>query len=147
MILTQKGREFTCGSARFHDSASSHLEPGSKIFIRFRVAPLDQEFLALLDTGATWSILDWEVAELAGLHPESGQRIRYSGRWGTIEGSVVPCLFRLPADEGESLEVEGSVFVSTDWRAGNFIGYRGFLERIRFALDPGENRFYFGPCD
>ncbi len=147
MTLTRKGQEFTGGSARFHDSAGSHLESGSKIFVRFRVAHLGQEFLGLLDTGATWSILDWELAELAGLDPNSGQRIRYSGRWGTIEGSVVPCLFRLPADEGKSLDIEGSVFVSPDWRAGNFIGYHGLLERIRFALDPGENRFYFGPCD
>lgn len=147
MTLTRKGQEFTTGSARFRDSASSHLEPGSKVFVRFRIAEVDQEFLALLDAGATWSILDWEIAVLAGLRPESGQRIRYSGRWGTIEGSVITSTLFLPADEGEPLEIEANVFVSTDWNAGNFIGYRGILERIRFALDPGENRFYFGPCD
>ncbi|HXU32325.1 MAG TPA: hypothetical protein VN851_17295 [Thermoanaerobaculia bacterium] len=146
MTLTRKGQEFTTGSARFHDSASNHLEPGSKVFVRFRIAHLEHEFLGLLDTGATWSIVDWEIAVLAGLRPESGHRIRYSGRWGTIEGSVVTCSFLLPASEGEPLEIQGSVFVSTDWRAGNFIGYRGLLERIRFALDPQENRFYFGPC-
>jgi hypothetical protein len=41
-----------------------------------------------------------------------------------------------------------SVFVSKEWEGPIIPGYRGFLERIRFALDPGvvpgEQVFYFG---
>ena len=48
------------------------------------------------------------------------------------------------ADEGESCEVDATLFVSRDWVYGNFVGYSGFLERIRFAVDPGANDFYFG---
>jgi hypothetical protein len=29
--------------------------------------------------------------------------------------------------------------------AGTFLGYSGLLERIRFAVDPQQNNFYFGP--
>jgi hypothetical protein len=51
------------------------------------------------------------------------------------------------ADEGESCEVEATLFVSRDWAYGNFVGYSGLLERIRFAVDPGTNDFYFGVLD
>ena len=50
----------------------------------------------------------------------------------------------LVADEGDSVEVDSTVFVSVNGPAGNFIGYTGFLERIRFAIDPQDNAFIFG---
>jgi len=31
------------------------------------------------------------------------------------------------------------------WNFPNFLGLDGFLNRIRFAVDPAENIFYFGP--
>jgi len=51
--------------------------------------------------------------------------------------------------QGQDLEIEATVFVPTlppgeTWRHPNFIGLSGFLERIRFAVDPEENAFYFG---
>jgi hypothetical protein len=52
----------------------------------------------------------------------------------------------LVATDGVSLDVEATVFVSADWAGPNFIGWLGFLERLRFAVDPSERRyFYFGP--
>ena len=51
---------------------------------------------------------------------------------------------RLVADEGEDLDIEATMFLSPDWPGGNFIGYEGLLERIRFAVDPETNLFYFG---
>jgi len=46
------------------------------------------------------------------------------------------------------ITVESSVFVSKELEGPIILGYRGFLERIRFALDPGavpgEQVFYFG---
>ena len=50
----------------------------------------------------------------------------------------------LHADEGESLDVEATVFQSPDWRGPSFLGYQGLLQRIRFAVDPETNLFYFG---
>jgi hypothetical protein len=50
----------------------------------------------------------------------------------------------IPADEGKSLDVEATAFVSPDWPWPNFIGYQGLLQRIRFAVDPETNLFYFG---
>jgi hypothetical protein len=53
----------------------------------------------------------------------------------------------LIADDGDSLRIDATVFVSSDWprMAGTFLGYSGLLERIRFAVDPQKNDFFFGP--
>ncbi len=53
---------------------------------------------------------------------------------------------RLIAEQAESLNIDASVFVAEDWQLGKFLGYTGFLERFRFAIDPGTNTFYFDPC-
>jgi hypothetical protein len=39
------------------------------------------------------------------------------------------------------------VLVSAEWLAPTFLGYMGLLERIRFAIDPQANQFYFGRYD
>jgi hypothetical protein len=41
------------------------------------------------------------------------------------------------------LEVDASCFVSQDWPGPLIIGWKGCLERSRFALDPGEDTFLF----
>ncbi len=74
---------------------------------------------------------------------------RLSSRFGTKDGRLVKVPLTLPADEGESLTLDqATVFVSEDWPKGkNFLGYIGFIESIRMALDPQENMFYFGGYD
>jgi hypothetical protein len=42
------------------------------------------------------------------------------------------------------LETEATFFVSPDWPGPMVIGWKGCLEWIRFALDPGEDAIYFG---
>ena len=60
-------------------------------------------------------------------------------------GSLERFPITLPAEEGDALEIDATLFVCEDWHRGNFLGYNGFLERIRFALDPKLAKFYFGP--
>ncbi len=43
---------------------------------------------------------------------------------GMIQGAVYREVLRIPADEGEPLDVEASIFLSPDWRGPNFIGTR-----------------------
>jgi hypothetical protein len=40
--------------------------------------------------------------------------------------------------------VEATFFVSPEWPGKTFLGYKGFLDRLRIALDPPVNDFYFG---
>ncbi|MBI2160202.1 MAG: hypothetical protein HYU25_07490 [Candidatus Rokubacteria bacterium] len=62
---------------------------------------------------------------------------------GEIRGRLERINVRLHADEGDSLDLEATVLISPDWR-GNFLGYGGLLQHIRFAVDASNNFFYFG---
>ena len=89
-------------------------------------------------------MLNAELAQELGLFEQEGASTTISSRVGTIEGKLVSAKTTLVADEGESIEVESTVFASPEWPEGNFIGYSGLLERIRFAIDHGNNMFVFG---
>ncbi|MBI4000481.1 MAG: hypothetical protein HY348_01690 [Nitrospira defluvii] len=69
-----------------------------------------------------------------------------STRLGTRKFRLKRIPVEILADQGESLSVEATVAVLPDWHHGTFIGYAGLLERIKFAVDPSDNYFYFGPA-
>ena len=98
----------------------------------------------MLDTGASWSVLNAELADDLELFDRDGDTVTIRSRMGTVQGKLVRAMTTLVADDGDSVEVDSTVFVSRDWPAGNFIGYSGLLERIRFAIDPQDNTFIFG---
>jgi hypothetical protein len=104
---------------------------------------------SILDTGADWSVFNTEIAEDLGLFGIEGEPIALSTRFGTIAGYLVPAPVTLIADDGDSLRIDATVFISTDWprKAGTFLGYSGLTERIRFAVDPQKNDLFFGPID
>jgi len=143
-LLQLDGKIFAGGRSRFLDSDVGP-EPTPKIFVKVLPGHAPVPLLAQLDTaGAAWSVLDGEIAEALGLLQQAGPIIRLSTRSGTIHGKLIRTPLTLVADEGESFEVDATLFVSRDWTRGNFWGYSGFLERIRFAVDPTSNDFYFG---
>lgn len=67
-----------------------------------------------------------------------------STRLGQFHGSLFRGLITVLASSGESLDVEATAFLTPEWPGPNFLGYQGFLQRIRFAVDPENNLFYFG---
>jgi len=102
--------------------------------------------LALLDTASTWCVLPGEVATEAGydLKPDPLTPPLHT-RFGLIHGRLERMDIVLPAEEGEDLPVSATCFLSEDWPGPPVLGWKGFLERLRFALDPNEERFYFAP--
>jgi hypothetical protein len=54
---------------------------------------------------------------------------------------IIPSEFE--ADEGSPLAVEATWFVADGWPGPIVIGWKGCLERMRFALDPSADAFYF----
>ena len=103
---------------------------------------------ALLDTGADWCVLLPEEAAAMGYDLEPDPDLPpYSTRYGLLFGrrERAPILF--PAEVGEPLEVDATWFISADWPGPLVIGWKGCLERMRFALDPSPEveQFYFGP--
>ena len=122
-------------------------EPTAKVYVRVRFDGISRLILAQLDTGAPWSVLAPDVAGELGLLDQPGTRIRLRTSLGVKDGILVRIPLKLMADEGDSLDVDGSFFVTPDWPEGmTFLGYSGLLDSIRFALDPQVNDFYFGPC-
>ena len=75
---------------------------------------------------------------------------RLSIRGISYIGKLVRVKIGLRAERGgDDLDVDATVFVpklrpGVVWPHPNFIGLDGFLNRIRFAVDPSENTFYFG---
>lgn len=145
-MLTLGDERFTSGRCRYTD-ADGRTEGSAKICVKVLPGDWETPILAVLDTGADWSVLNTEVAEELGLFAAEGEPIALSTRFGTVRGYLVQTPVTLFADDGDSLRLDATVFVSTDWppHAGTFLGYSGLLERMRFAVDPQSNEFFFGP--
>ncbi len=142
-MLTLDGEIFVVGRSKFFDTLDGS-EPTAKIYVKVLPGDIEVPILSQVDTGAAWSILERDIAEGLGLFDKGGLAVALSTRKGTVNGYLVRVPMTVLADEGDSLQVDGTLFVSQDWDHGNFIGYCGLLERIRFGVDPRTNDFYFG---
>lgn len=142
-MLKLDGDDFTIGRATFADTAPWAAEPTPKIYVKITPEDLGVVLLALVDTGAPWSLLDAEVAASLSLLNGNGEPKTIWTWRGEIRGRLERINVRLHADEGDSLDLEATVLISPDWR-GNFLGYGGLLQHIRFAVDASNNFFYFG---
>jgi hypothetical protein len=114
------------------------------VSVRCRIGDLPSPVWALLDTGAEWCVLRPDLAEDLGYDftPDpvvTPLEIRFGKLSGRLER--IPMVFQ--AEAGEDLEVPATWFISEDWPGPVVIGWKGCLERMRFALDPGEDAFYF----
>jgi hypothetical protein len=101
------------------------------------------ERLALWDTGSQWCVLPPELAGGLAPPPPGPDWLRLHTRLGTFDGWVDRILLRLRATEGAQLDVEATWFVSPDWPGPAVIGWKGFMERMRFAMDPSDDALYF----
>ncbi|MBW2060560.1 MAG: hypothetical protein JRI95_03235 [Deltaproteobacteria bacterium] len=124
------------------------------VAVQCRLGNLPERELALLDTGAEWSVIGGEIAEL--LEDQLGSAVgslEMTTRHGLLKGDLYTLNISLLAkpDWGCDLEVEGRVFISHEWPGPVVLGYCGFLEQLRFGLDPGvapgNQIIYFGPID
>jgi len=144
-MLILGGVPFSSGRATFTDKLPT-ATGSARVYVKVAVGGMDDTFLAMLDSGAEWSVIDPEIAEASGLTAQDGEAttLRYQG--GRAPGKLVHATISVIADEGESLNIEGTVFVPTgEWPTGrHFLGYHGFLENIRIGLAPQTNDLYFG---
>ena len=106
---------------------------------RCRLAGVNNVELALLDTGAQWTLIGGELVDLVEPFASSMRwSITYSTRLGNVEAHCYRLDIELVADEGDDLLVNATVLLAKDWKGPPIVlGYRGLLERVRLALDPG----------
>ncbi|HEX9730695.1 MAG TPA: hypothetical protein VGG06_01775 [Thermoanaerobaculia bacterium] len=143
-LLLPDGQPFTAGAAEYYDQALQEAVPTDpRIYIRLELFGF--ETLAMVDTAAPWCILEPSLGDAIRPHVEElpGDR-RLSTRMGSFMGRLHRGPVALVADSGEGLEIEVTFFLSPEWPGGNFVGYLGFLDRLRFAIDAQANMFYFG---
>ncbi|MCE7873640.1 hypothetical protein DYH09_25150 [bacterium CPR1] len=145
MLVFPEGAQFTTGACAFLDEHPSGDPGDTKVYVRLAIQGFPVDIHAMLDTGSTWSVLEPEVSEALGLSQAQGLgKITLSTRVGQVAGTLHNIPVTIVAEQGQQLEVDAVFFAPENWPHCSFIGYRGFLEKIRFAVDAQENRFYFG---
>jgi hypothetical protein len=145
-MLMLNGLPFTTGLATYYNLDPNNARRQHAIYIQV-VLPTatDLSVYALVDTGTPYCIFETEIVEALGVADASGESMTLRTAYGSFQGTIQRLTIRLAAEQGDSLDIDASVFVTDAWGYGNFVGYSGFLERFRFAFDPATNAFYFGP--
>lgn len=145
-FLLRKGQvPFATGLARYLDADPEHPSLDARIILPVTSTLFPSVFSAVVDTAAPWCIFRPEIGAVLvrSLWPVRDHAV-LSTRFGVLHGSLYRVPVTLPAEQGEALDLEVTAFLSPDWTGPNFIGYQGLLQRIRFAVDPEANLFYFG---
>jgi hypothetical protein len=149
MLQFSTGQAFTTGAITYTYRPVTERETSPRIFLQVSIEGIDTA--AFLDTGAPFVVCKPEIAEVLGLDPASGEPLgNFRLRDSHLNGHLHRMNVTLLAEQGDPLSVEATVFVpdpksNQEW--GNFptiLGMGGFLERIRFAVDPSQDQFYFG---
>jgi hypothetical protein len=113
------------------------------IAVRCTVGDGRDEDIALLDTATPWCLLPPDVALDLGYVPAAEGDTRLHTRFGLLVGELLRLPMTFVADEGETTTIEATWFLSPDWPGPVVIGWKGCLERIRFAFDPREDSIFF----
>jgi predicted aspartyl protease len=133
---------FATGCQLYRDELPGTNERLARVVVTVLLEDLD--FNALLDTGANDCVLAWQVAEQVPQLLEPAE-IQVRALGGNVHvGLYFPVVLVFPADEGQDLTLDTFAWASETFSGPSLIGYGGMLEKIRFALDPEHNLFYFG---
>jgi hypothetical protein len=114
------------------------------VAVRCTVDDLPLASFGLLDAAAEWCELPSYTVATLELDPTAGERVRMETRSGLFAGGLQRLPLTFVATEGQELAIDATWLVSADWPGPLVLGWKGCLERMRFALDRAEERFYFG---
>lgn len=124
------------------------------IAVPCRLGNLEETYFALLDTGSSRTIVGGELVDLLDdqFGPELVPSISIKSRLGsyTLSGPLHELLISLPSleESGVDLDVNAKVVAIREWPPFVVLGVYGFLESIRFAIEPSiEPTMYFGRYD
>lgn len=141
---------FAVGAVEYQYRPATPKETTNRIILPILVEvdkPIQTQ--AVLDTGAPYAILSPAIAKAAGFTSDQAlDRIAMLVRGVRLDGYLTRLNITLQATQGNDLTVDATAFIpdsQTTWgEFPSFLGLTGFMERVRFAIDPNTNTFYFG---
>ena len=143
-MLNLNGQSFAPNSASYYEEDTSLESDQTSIHVQIIIqGDIEIATLARLDPATPWVVLNAELTKTLGLGA-NGPDVHLQTAAGRMTGTLERYPIVLVAQKGQSLEIDATLFVCNEWRRGNFLGYTGLLERIRFAIDPASRLFYFG---
>lgn len=134
---------------RYTPVGEQDLSP--RILVPVQIEEIETE--AVVDTGGIYLICTPEIAKELQLDPGAALgRSELNIRGHSINGALYRVALTLIAEEGKGCVLEATAFVPDDdplriWDLPVFLGMQGCLERMRFAVDPKDERFFFGPIE
>lgn len=151
MLLSfDNGQPFATGRMPYDYPPPGSGEAAVRIVVTITIG--SRQTRAILDTASPYVICDPRLIPFIPASPytileETLIQIRGTSVHGTLHRLPVTFL----ATDGDDLQVDATVFLphpdyAESWGSlPSFIGLTGCLERMRFAIDPNEDTFYFGP--
>jgi hypothetical protein len=144
------GTLFATGAAPYAYLPVTARESAPRVILSIRLGEIETS--AFLDTGGVYLLCAPQLARRLGLDPQDGIPAPplQLGR-GRFEGALHRVGLTFIAAYGEDLSIESTIFVphakpGEQWPEDFpcILGMQGCLERLRFAVDPGNDTFYFG---
>ena len=146
------GRHFSRGSSSYF--ALQAVEGDRTPRIHIEVVIEGQRTTAMLDTGASYLLCSRELSELLDLGSsrlvERNVELRLGG-YGALRGNLHEVSIELVAEVGYGIQRYVTAFVpSTESSSGSLrlpdavVGFWQCMEKLRFAIDPSDDTFYFG---
>jgi hypothetical protein len=146
-LIFANGESFATGALRYSYGPATPGETTNRIIMPVEIEGVSTN--AVVDTGAPYVICEPRIARQMGFDPTwaiGREKMLVRGMW--LDGSIARLSVKLEATIGTSIDVDATAFVpdvEEFWGdLPSFIGLMGFLERIRFAVDPSTDTFYFG---
>ena len=88
MFLQLNSQPWSIGWCIFQDANPEDSNQTPKIVLRCQLTSLSFDFLAMIDTGAPWSILKPEIADLLNFPIDQNEEITLNTRLGRFKGTL-----------------------------------------------------------
>jgi hypothetical protein len=150
LLQLQNGEPFATGATNYDYRPATKQENTPRIIVSVMIK--DIRTLAFVDTGGVYAICSPTIANGLNLNPRDGfstapilwRGERYEGFLHTLPMTIL-------AEDGVSLQIEPTFFVpqltvGQTWGEDLpcILGMYLCLDRLRFAVDPSMDTFYFG---
>lgn len=153
LLYFDDGERFATGAINYEYRGATEWDESARIMIPVEIGEFSMP--ALLDTGAPFVVCTPEIAE--GLQLDRSEALReVTLRWhGTPTGYLFRenIIIRPQWPVGAPVfDIDATIFVPDEesvqmWHLGRrplVLGLGGMLERMRFAVDPNSDTFFFG---